>query len=77
MNISKEIGGLIIDELMRPKPYKSIPIPNINVKIGDPLNHKRFGKGVVKEVIDEEKCVVLFQDGTEKHLLSKFAGFKL
>lgn len=65
-----------IDELMRPKPYKVVPIPDIIVQIGDSLDHKRFGKGKVIEV-DGEKCVVEFENGEKKHLLSKFAGFKL
>ena len=69
--------GTAIDELMRPKRYKAEPIPDITVKVGDPLDHTRFGKGVVKEVLDDGKCIVTFEDGTEKHLLSKFAGFKL
>ena len=75
--IQEALLGPAIDELMRPKPLKIIPIPNITVKIGDPLNHQRFGKGIVKEVLDDDKCIVIFEDGTEKHLLSKFAGFKL
>jgi hypothetical protein len=77
MDLFKEIEGLAIDELMRPKPFKAEPIPDITVKVGDPLDHKRFGKGIVKEVLDDGKCIVIFADGAEKHLLSKFAGFKL
>jgi hypothetical protein len=59
---------------MQPKPFKVVPIPDVFVKIGDPLDHMRFGKGTVISV-DGEKCVVRFEDGSEKHLISKFAGF--
>jgi hypothetical protein len=75
--IQISLMGSAIDELMRPKPYKAEPIPDITVKVGDPLDHKRFGKGVVKEVLDDGKCIVVFADGQEKHLISKFSGFKL
>ena len=74
--IQHEIIGQQIDELMRPKPYKPEPIPDVIVNVGDPLYHIRFGKGKVIEV-DGEKCVVKFEHGEKRHLLSKFAGFKL
>ena len=68
------IIGIQIDELMKPKPYKPEYIPDVQVKIGDKLNHQRFGIGSVIAV-DNDKCTVLFSDGSQKHLISKFAGF--
>jgi hypothetical protein len=73
--IQDEITGQEIDELMRPKPFKPEPIPDVIVNRGDTLDHTRFGKGKVIEV-DGEKCVVLFDDGIKRHLITKFAGFK-
>jgi DNA helicase-2/ATP-dependent DNA helicase PcrA len=67
----------LIDKMAFPrKPFKAEPIPDVFVKIGDPLDHVRFGKGTVIEV-DGEKCTVQFESGEKKNLLSKFAGFKL
>ena len=67
------IAGII--EFCVPKELYQKEYLTPRVKIGDKLNHKRFGEGHVIEIIDKEKVLIQF-DGFTKVLLAKFAGFK-
>jgi hypothetical protein len=74
--IQYSIMGKAIDNIGELRPsFKTDPIPDVVVKSGDFLDHQRFGKGTVIG-IDGDKCMVKFDDGIVRKLISKFAGFK-
>ncbi len=55
--------------------YKSEKIKDIKVKMGDKLDHRRFGNGIVTSIINHEIVEVDF-GSFKKNLLKNFAGFK-
>ncbi len=54
----KAIAGRAFDSF---KPYRiTIPLAK-----GDLIRHTKFGEGVVAEVVDANKCEILFKDGVK------------
>ncbi len=61
------------EEPKKPKEQKpSLPETNgiTDWHLGDKVEHDKFGKGVVEEIIDASIIVVRFEDGSKKTLLS-------
>jgi len=63
-----------LDKMFAPKTIVYDEIKDVKVSVGDTIEHKRFGHGIVIEIIDYEKVKIQF-DGFEKTLLKNFAGF--
>ena len=64
-----------LNDIFKEKEHKTIPPPIMpKLKIGQEVNHKIFGKGIIQE-IEGEVSIVNFENLGLKRIMSRYAGF--